>query len=310
MVEAIRTEGLSKRFGKTLALNSLDLTVSASQVFGLIGPNGSGKTTTMRLLLDVLRPTAGSVRVLGLNPRADGRKLRQLVSYLPGELSLPEQSTGREILEFYRQLAGASKARLHELVGRLGVEMDRRVGALSKGNKQKIGLAQAFLRDAELLILDEPTSGLDPILQREFLSLTRGAVAEGKTVFLSSHVLPEIEQVAEQIAVLSRGQLLTVAALSDLRAAAPRRLRVGVPAAEAPRAEQLLSSLQGIGGLTATTAGGSVGVVLTANYSGPPAPLVSTLATLELSELSLSEPELEETVMALYQHEEQPEVVP
>src|SRR5690625_1653750 len=209
MNQAIQTRGLGKRFGRTTALHDLNLSVSRGEVFGLIGPNGAGKTTAMRLLLDLIRPSSGTLSVLGEHPSAGSASLRSRVGYLPGELRLQGRARAGELLQHYARISGpVAKGAIERLAERLGLDLSREVGKLSKGNKQKVGLIQAFMHEPELLILDEPTSGLDPLVQQEFMQLIRDASANGQTVFLSSHVLSEIEQAADRGALAHRGQLI------------------------------------------------------------------------------------------------------
>ncbi len=185
MVDAIQTTGLSKSYGDTVALDGLNLEVHAGEVFGFLGPNGAGKTTTIRLLLDVLRPSSGSATVLGLDPRADGIELRKRIGYLPGDFVVDGRQTPREFLTYLANLrGGVPKASIESLAERLGLDLENRIGNLSKGNRQKVGLTQAFMHLPELLILDEPTSGLDPLVAREFLTMVAEARDAGQTVFM------------------------------------------------------------------------------------------------------------------------------
>src|SRR5450759_4095044 len=185
---AIRIEGLVKDYGTVHAVRGIDLEVRRGEVFGFLGPNGAAKTTTIRCLLDLLRPTAGRITVLGLDPRRDGIALRRRLAYMPGELRLPERMTAAGLAAAIGRLRGGFDTRRRdELAARL--DPDRRMRDLSSGNRRKVALLLAFLADAELLVLDEPTNGLDPLMQREFLRLVREARERGTTVFLSSHVL-------------------------------------------------------------------------------------------------------------------------
>lgn len=307
MTSAIETADLSKAFGSNKALSGLDLRVDRGEVFGLIGPNGAGKTTTMRLLLDLIRPSGGSVKVLGLDPHGAGPELRRRVSFLPGELRLTSRVTGRELLEFYARLAGNVPARrIDELAERLGVTLTARVGTLSKGNKQKLGLIQAFMRGSELLILDEPTSGLDPVMQREFLQLVREAQSTGSTVLLSSHVLSEVQQVAGRAALLRQGRLARLESVAALRAGAPRRLRLNVAAGHETSAAEALRALAGVvdvqveGPSDAAAGAAAADSEITARYTGQPGPLLDLVKSLRLTDLVIAEPDLEEAVMELY----------
>ena len=219
----IRTEGLTKAFGDLIALDHLDLEVVPGEVFGWLGPNGAGKTTTVRLLLDFIRPTSGTASVLG-GTGAD-LSVRKRIGYLPGDLHLDQAYTGQEVFDFYGRLRGGyDRAWLDSLLDRFSLDPDRRLRELSTGNRRKVGIVQAFLHRPELLILDEPTSGLDPLLQHEFNRLVREVVAGGATVFLSSHVLPEVDALADRVGILRQGRLVTVVDVEDLRQRARQRL--------------------------------------------------------------------------------------
>jgi ABC-2 type transport system ATP-binding protein len=220
---AVLTEGLTKRFGPVRAVDALDLEVFAGEVFGFLGPNGAGKTTTIRLLLDFLRPTRGSATVLG-GSGADP-EVRRRLGYLPSDLRVDPRYRAEELFAFLGSLRGRTDTSfLSALLERFDLDPTRPIGELSTGNRRKVGIVQAFMHRPRLAILDEPTSGLDPILQYEFLTLVRELVAEGTTVFLSSHVLPEVERVADRVGILRRGRLVTVAKVGELRARARQRI--------------------------------------------------------------------------------------
>ncbi len=200
---AIRTRALVKDYGSVRALRGVDLEVEPGEVFGFLGPNGAGKSTTIRILLDPLRPTAGDVEVLGSPPVEGGAALRSRIGYLPGELNLAGRiDAGTMLRQLARLRGGRGADRIGPLAERFGLDLDRPIRGLSKGNKQKVGVVQAFMHEPELLVLDEPSSGLDPLLQREFLDLVLEARDRGATVFLSSHVLSEIEDVAGRVAII------------------------------------------------------------------------------------------------------------
>jgi ABC-2 type transport system ATP-binding protein len=216
---AIDADGLTKRYGRHRGIAGVDLEVDAGEVFGFLGPNGAGKTTTIRLLLDLIRPSAGTIRVLGLDPRRDGVALRRRVGYLPGDLRLYERLTARELLTYFARLRGLSGlGDAVRLAGLLELELDRPAGGLSRGNRQKVGLVQAFMHGPELLVLDEPTAGLDPLVQRVFHELVAGVRAAGRTVFLSSHVLSEIQHVADRVGLIRDGEVVLVSTVTALRA--------------------------------------------------------------------------------------------
>jgi len=214
----IRTEGLVKDYGSVRALNGLDLEVERGEIFGYIGPNGAGKSTTIRVLLDLLRPNAGRAEVFGVAPAEGGAQLRRRIGYLPGELAMRGRQTAGVFLHHLANLRGGLGAeRIAPLAERFSLELDRPIRGLSKGNKQKVGVVQAFMHAPELLILDEPTSGLDPLLQREFLDLVLEARDGGATVFMSSHVLSEVEDIAGRVAIIRGGEIVDVDDVRTLR---------------------------------------------------------------------------------------------
>jgi ABC-2 type transport system ATP-binding protein len=225
---AAETVGLSKTYGGGLrALVDLDLRVEQGEVFGYLGPNGAGKSTTIRLLLGLIRPTAGRASIHGQDTRSAGVASRGLAGYLPGDLRLADRLTGREQLASLSRLRGRVDERLRdELCERLDVVLDRPIRQLSKGNRQKLGLVQAFMHRPELVVLDEPTAGLDPLLQGEVRSLLRETAAEGRTVFLSSHSLDEVQHVADRVGILRTGRLVDVDAVESLRERSLRHVTV------------------------------------------------------------------------------------
>ena len=214
----IVTEGLTKYYGKIRGIENLDLAVREGEVFGFLGPNGAGKTTTIRLLLDLIRPTRGMARLFGQDVRNQAAVLKRRVGNLPGELVLWENLTGRELLTFVGNLrGGVDWAWVDELASRLDLDLSRRVGSLSHGNKQKVGLIQAFAHRPDLLILDEPTLGLDPLVRQEFYRLIDEVRTAGRTVFLSSHNLPEVERVCDRVAIIRKGHLVALEEVAGLR---------------------------------------------------------------------------------------------
>ncbi|MDH6574720.1 ATP-binding cassette domain-containing protein [Kitasatospora sp. MAP5-34] len=225
----IKLSSLTKRYGSTVGIEQLDISVASGEVFGFLGPNGAGKTTTIRCLVGLLRPTAGQVRVLGLDPVADHRRLASALGYLPGELRLYPELTGHHTLRLLADLQGAATPRRGELCDRLGLspaDLGRTVLEYSRGMKQKLGLVQALQHDPELVILDEPTEGLDPLVQETFFELLTEATAAGRTVLLSSHVLPEVQRACGRVAIVRAGRLVTVQTVAALREARARRVRL------------------------------------------------------------------------------------
>jgi ABC-2 type transport system ATP-binding protein len=215
---AIATSGLSKDFGSGHGLFGLDLEVRQGEVFGFLGPNGAGKSTTLRLLLDLIKPTAGSARVLGLDTANESLAIRRRVGFLPGDLAMYPRLTGQVVLDFLAQLRGGVDQRVRDsLVERFDADLNRPIRQLSTGNRQKLGLVQAFMHEPELLILDEPIAGLDPLVQRSFHALLAEVSAQGRTVLRSSHTLSEVERVTHRLAILREGRLVVVDSLENLR---------------------------------------------------------------------------------------------
>lgn len=299
MSSVIDITALHKRFGGRTAVHDLDMHVQRGTIYGLIGPNGAGKTTTLRTLVDIIRPTSGEVRVLGEQPRHGGARLRRRIGFVPGELHLEGRVTGHRMLSFYAEVSGpVDRGYTSELAERLGVDLTRPVRSLSKGNKQKIGLIQAFMHRPELLILDEPTSGLDPLMQREFLAMVREARDAGQTVLLSSHVLSEIQQVADEVAVLAAGRVVASGDVASLRLGSVRRVRVSLDAADPDALRRRFTSIPGVNELEITPQGSVTN--LTATVEGAIDPFVKALAQATVHDLTVEEPDLEESVLRLY----------
>jgi ABC-2 type transport system ATP-binding protein len=298
MSPAIELVDVTKRYGSHEALRGVTLTVEPGTVFGLIGPNGAGKTTTLRMLLDIIRPTSGTARVLGETPRHGGPALRRRIGYVPGELRLEGRVRGRALLRHYAAISGpVAPGVIDGLAERLGLDLTRPVRTLSKGNKQKLGLVQAFMHRPELLVLDEPTSGLDPLVQREFLSMVREARAEGQAILLSSHVLSEIQQAADEVAVLSSGRIVAQGGVSTLRLSRVRGLRATIAAPDADLRETL-GRVPGLRELELHPADGLVRI--SATMDGEIDPLVKAMAAYRVLDLDVEAPDLEESVLQLY----------
>ncbi|BCB78370.1 ABC transporter ATP-binding protein [Phytohabitans flavus] len=237
MAAAIELIDLTKMYGARRGLAGLSMTVRVGEVFGFLGPNGAGKTTTIRLLLDLIRPTSGTVRVLGRAARRDAIEVHRRVGYLPGDFAVDGRQRAGECLAFLAALRGGVPAdRIRELADRFDLDLRARIKSLSKGNRQKVGLVQAFMHDPELLILDEPTSGLDPLVQQTFLDLVGEAKRAGRTVFMSSHIMSEVEAVADRVAIVRDGRLVALDTVADLRDRSFLRVAIGF-AGPAPAAE-------------------------------------------------------------------------
>ncbi|GAA0391478.1 ABC transporter [Acrocarpospora corrugata] len=294
----MEAEGLTKFYGRRRGLEDLDLAIQPGEVFGYLGPNGSGKTTTIRLILDVIRPTRGRVTVLGADPK--DAQVRARVGYLPGELSLEGRDRASQYLRFLGDArGGVPQARIDELAERLEADLSVPMGKLSKGNKQKVGLIQAFMHQPEFLILDEPTSGLDPLVQQEFLAMVREVRADGRTVLMSSHVLAEVEHVSDRVGIVRSGRLVAVEEVAALREKAVRRIELHF---DAPVPPEAFEGLPGVRDLR--VAGASV----TCTIDGRPDALIKAAAKFTVVHLVSAEPDLEEIFLTYYSNEEEPNV--
>jgi ABC-2 type transport system ATP-binding protein len=292
MTSAIETFGLTKSYGSTTAVVGLSLRVEPGQVFGFLGPNGAGKSTTIRMLLALQRPTRGRAAVLGLDPAADSVEVHRRVGYLPGDLELFPQLTGGQHIAWFARARGVDAGRLaRQLADRFQMVADRPVRELSKGNRQKIGLVLAFMHRPELLVLDEPTSGLDPLMQREFERLLKETVAAGRTVFLSSHELDEVQRTADRIAIIKEGKLVAEDTVDGLRRAAPRKMQVRFPHPVDP-AE--LSAIKGV------TVIGSDDLRMTLEVTGEIAPVLKVIASHDPVDLISRPPGLDELFLGFY----------
>ena len=267
MTPAIEVQHLTKRYGRLVAVSDLTLEVAAGEIVGFLGPNGAGKTATIRTLMGFLLPTSGSGRVLG-STLASNAGLKRRVGYLPGDFRADGAMTAAQLFSWFADLRGMrDRARTAQLSERLGLDRSRAFDKLSKGNRQKVGIVQAFMHDPEVLILDEPTTGLDPVVQREFLAITREAAARGAAVLFCSHVLPEVARVADRVGIIDRGRLVTLASVDDLLSRARRSLDLhfaGPPPEASLRAAQGVVSVQVDGRSATVVVDGPVGPALKA----------------------------------------------
>ncbi|HJW22338.1 MAG TPA: ABC transporter ATP-binding protein [Candidatus Limnocylindrales bacterium] len=288
----IETERLTKYYGKHRGIVDVDLAVEQGEIFGFLGPNGAGKTTTIRLLLDLIRPTSGRARVFGIESTADPVAIHRRIGYLPGEFSLFDRLTGGQTIEYYGNLrGGVDRRRQADLMARFDLDPSRRYREYSKGNKQKVGLVIALQHRPELLILDEPTAGLDPLVQQTFFQLVREAVADGATVFLSSHILDEVERTCHRVAIIRDGRLVKVDRVAALRDLAHHQVELRFPA-PVPVAD--FAAIPGVSDVEATDG------QLHLRMAGDLGPLVAVAARHHVVDLTSREPTLEETFLAQY----------
>jgi len=291
---AIQTQKLTKYYGSARGVVDLDLEVAEGEVFGFIGPNGSGKTTTIRLITDLIRPTRGSASVFGMDSRADSVAIKRLIGYLPGELALWNNLTGAETCQYLGNLRGGVNSKyVEELAARFDLDLRKKFRAYSKGNKQKVGIIQAFMHKPRLLILDEPTSGLDPLNQQEFYKLLAEHQAGGATVFLSSHIFEEVEHTCHRVAIIREGELVRVATISDIINEKAHRMEITFDQPVNP------DEFKQIPGVTSVEA--SDGNKLTINVQGSVAPVIQAAAHYNIVNLITHEPTLEEAFLQYYQ---------
>jgi ABC-2 type transport system ATP-binding protein len=288
----IETEKLTKSYGTHRGIIEVDLAVSEGEIFGFLGPNGAGKTTTIRTLLDLIRPTSGAARVFGIESSADPVAIHRRVGYLPGEFALYDRLTGAQHLQYFANLrGGVDGAYQAELIERLDLDPSRKFREYSKGNKQKVGLVIALQHRPELLILDEPTGGLDPLIQQSFFEILKEAVAAGASVFLSSHILSEVEKTCHRVAIIREGRLVKVDTVDALRDLAHHQVELRF-AGEVPAAA--FAALPGVSDLVVDDH------VLRMRVAGAITPVVQAAAGYELLDFVSREPSLEDTFLAQY----------
>ena len=287
---AIRTEALTKQYGPTLALDSLDLEVQQGEVLGYLGPNGAGKSTTIALLLGLIRATAGGAEIFGLDVRRDAEQLHGQIGYVPSDAELWPSLTGAEALDLLGNLHGSvDGAYRHELIERFDLEPDKRIRALSHGNRQKVLLIAALASRPSLLLLDEPTSGLDPLMEQVFRDCVLEARNRGQTVFLSSHILSEVDAVCDRVAMLRRGRLIEVGDLDQMRGLGAVHVQVDLSG--------MVPNLSGVSGVSHVVVDGRS---IRCEVTGPMGPLLHVLGDAGVDRLTTHEPSLEELFVAHY----------
>jgi ABC-2 type transport system ATP-binding protein len=294
-MSVIETDKLTKFYGPHRGIVDVDLAVEQGEIYGFLGPNGAGKTTTIRLLLDLIRPTSGRALVFGVETTIDPASIHRRIGYLPGEFALFDRLTGGQTIEYFANLRGGVDPLYQaDLVARFDLDPSRRFREYSKGNKQKVGLVIALQHRPDLLVLDEPTSGLDPLVQQTFFELLRETVAEGRTAFLSSHILGEVEKTCDRVAIIRDGRLVKVDRVEALRDLAHHQVELRF-AALVPASE--FASLPGVSDVVATEGR------LQMRVTGSLAPVVRVAAHHELLDFETREPSLEQTFLAQYGRE-------
>lgn len=292
---AIEVSHLTKVFGNFTAVDDVSLAIEGGEIFGFLGPNGAGKSTTIRAILDLIRPTSGSCRVLGLDSRRDAVEIRRHLGFLPSDLALYPNLTGKQTLQYLAHLRGGVDQHWVDTLGeRFDAELSKKVGELSSGNRQKIGLIQAFMHRPRVVILDEPITGLDPLVQLEFHHLMREHVDEGNTVFLSSHTLSEVERVADRVGFIRRGHLIAVEAMADLQDKALRRITLEFPD---PVSSEAFTGVEGVHEVTVN------GASVTAQYEGSMAPLLKEATAHGVLSVSSATVDLDEMFLEFYRDE-------
>ena len=292
MTTVIHTDGLTKTYGAHRGITELDLDVEAGEIFGFLGPNGAGKTTTMRLLLDHIRPTAGRAEVFGIETTKDPVAIHRRLGYLPGEFDLYDRLSGADTIAYFANLrGGVDRGYAAELVERLDLDPSRRFKEYSKGNKQKVGLVVALQHRPDLLILDEPTSGLDPLVQQTFFELVREAREDGRTIFLSSHIIDEVDRTCDRVAIIREGRLVQVDRIESIRELAFHHVELTFGSPVLPVV------FEGIDGVSDVDA---IGDVVRMRVSGPIGSVIAAAVPHGLVDVVSREPNLEDVFLAQY----------
>jgi len=296
MEPALITRGLGKNYGHLAALVDMTLTVEKGVIFGFLGPNGAGKTTAIRVLMDEIRASSGGASILGLDTHKDSVALRHKIGYLPSEFTLYPNMTGADLIHFFANLrGGVDTDYVKVLVERFDVQMTKKIGDLSSGNQQKIGIIQAFMNKPEFLILDEPSGGLDPLMQREIQGLMRETADSGGTVFLSSHTLSEVQRVSDRVGIIRQGKLIALESIGSLRAKGIRKIEI-----ELAR-EPDVSVFSGVPGIRSLLI--ERNRVFISHEGKMQTLLAAVMSKCELRDISTNEADLEEVFLTYY-HEE------
>ncbi len=292
MSAAIKLIGVTKTYGRSRGVTNLDFDVEKGTVFGFLGPNGAGKSTTINMLIDLIRPSKGQINILGLSSTRDSVAIHKRIGYLTGDMSLDESLTGRQQLEYFANLhGGVPERRIRELAKVLELDLNRKIKTLSRGNRQKVGLVSALMHDPELLILDEPTTGLDPLIQAQFNKIILNNKKRGRTTFLSSHLLSEVQEICDHVAFIGEGKILAIQDMNDIAAGAPKRIHV------VSTDLKLLASLKK---LPNTKVSKSTHRTIDLTYAGDVNPLVKLLAKHRVVDVTIQDADLESVFMEHY----------
>ena len=296
--KAIEVKDLVKFYGKVKALSGVNLDVKRGEIYGFLGPNGAGKTTTIRCMLDLIRPQGGSISILGLNPKAEPEVIKARVGYLPGELHMDENMTAKQILRFFNRLRGnrSDWKFIEELSERLKLELKIPIKNFSKGNKQKVGIVVALMHRPELLLLDEPTGSLDPLMQQEVLRILIEARDNGATVFLSSHIISEVQAIADRVAIIRKGIIVEVVETTALLKRSMRQVRIRFQ--QPTEAEEIYN----LPGVELIAKDDSMGVSL--KFEGEMDALIKTVAKYPVNDFETERASLEEIFLAYYEEQE------
>jgi len=291
----IELKNVSKRYGSARGIDEVSFKVEPGQVFGFLGPNGAGKSTTINMLVDLIRPSEGKISIFGLDSVIDSLEIRRKIGFLTGDMSLDESLTGLQQLTYFGNLRGdLPLKRIHQLAELLQINLARKIKTLSRGNRQKVGLISALMHDPELLILDEPTSGLDPIVQSQFNKIILDHKKSGKTTFMSSHVLSEVQEICDQLAFIRDGKILNIQSMSDIGADSPKI--VNIVGADS----KLITKIKALKGAVTDK---SNGVKLDLTFAGNINDLLATLAKHDLKDINIQDADLEAVFMKYYQED-------
>ena len=288
----IETKNLSKSYGDILAISNIDLEIPKGQVFGYLGPNGAGKTTTIKLLMDFIRPTKGTAKIFGLDSRENSVDIKKKVGYLPGDIVLYDQMTGNELLKYFCNMRKQSDWQfVIKLAERLDVNLEMKIKKLSRGNRQKLGLIQAFMHKPELIIMDEPSSGLDPLLQQEFYTMVDEVKSDGRTIFISSHILPEVERICDQVGIIREGKLITVEQVNNLKDRSIQELEIHFGSNVS---KEKFTKIPGLKSIHMDN------TILFCTVIGSPDQLIKTAACFEVTKIISHQPSLEDVFLSYY----------